>query len=334
MEQKKRLTQIGNIRALAILLVVFGHSIILYSQAWDLYETDWQVPFLNWLKELIDLHQMPLFFSLSGYLFVFTHEKKKGFWNLLKNKTLRLIVPYLGIGICFLLPIRMLIGFPGYQNSGVSDILRKFVCSSDVGHLWFLPALFITFLLSELILALAESIPVIKRYPEVFLCITACGLYLEGYRIGFGYAPLLAVYMYLLWFSLGYAIHKWQRLFRYVCSFRAIKWLLLIMCLLAHIWWGISGSARVLLSLSLKLLFILSVYAMMPEKTCDVVEKVDRNSFGIYLFHSPMIYLTFSIMPNANPIIVIVINLFLFGAIAYALTAWIRKTKLKVFIGE
>ena len=47
MERKTRLTKIGNIRALAIILVVLGHSIILYSYDWNLYETIWKVPFLN-----------------------------------------------------------------------------------------------------------------------------------------------------------------------------------------------------------------------------------------------------------------------------------------------
>ena len=37
-------TKIVNIRALAIILVVLGHSIILYSSQWDLYETINQVP--------------------------------------------------------------------------------------------------------------------------------------------------------------------------------------------------------------------------------------------------------------------------------------------------
>ena len=153
------LTKIGNIRALAIFLVVLGHSIILYSSNWDLYSTNVAVPFLDELKKYIDIIQMPLFFSLSGYLFVFTHGKKRGFGQLLKNKSLRLVVPFLGIAVLYLLPIRLLIGFPSYQNMGVLGFADKILNSNDVGHLWFLPALFIIFLLGELILLLAEKIP-------------------------------------------------------------------------------------------------------------------------------------------------------------------------------
>lgn len=95
MSQQKRLTQLSNIRALAIFLVVLGHSIILYSSSWNLYETTVSAPLLDVLKRIIDIPQMPLFFSLSGYLFVFSHQRSRGFWQLLKNKFLRLLVPYL-----------------------------------------------------------------------------------------------------------------------------------------------------------------------------------------------------------------------------------------------
>ena len=42
--------QIINIRALAILLVVFGHSIILYSSSWSLYSSIHSVPLLDYLR--------------------------------------------------------------------------------------------------------------------------------------------------------------------------------------------------------------------------------------------------------------------------------------------
>lgn len=69
-------TKIVNIRALAIILVVLGHSIILYSSKWDLYETINQVPILDNMKRIIDIIQTSLFFSISGYLFYYSLNKK------------------------------------------------------------------------------------------------------------------------------------------------------------------------------------------------------------------------------------------------------------------
>lgn len=330
----KRLSRIGNIRALAIFLVVLGHSIILYSSGWDLYETAVSVPFLDGVKRIVDVVQMPLFFSLSGYLFLFTHAKKRGFLHLLKSKTLRLLVPYAGIGLCYLLPMRLAIGFPSYQGMGMGDFAVKLLTASDVGHLWFLPALFTTFLLSELILTAVERLPVIGKFADIVLCGAALGLYLEGYRIGFGYPPLLSAYNYLLWFSLGYLLNTRQDVLRRFFGIPAVRWGLLALngALLAY--WFCAGSVRLLVSLATVALCIVNAYVAMPEKSCSLAEKIDRSSFGIYLFHSPLIYITFANIPNAHPAVVVFINLVVFGAAAFGLTELIRKTKLKVLIGE
>ncbi len=334
MAQQKRLSQIENIRALAIFLVVLGHSIILYSSSWDIYETTVSVPFLDSLKRLIDLVQMPLFFSLSGYLFAFTHQKRRGFVYLLKSKALRLLVPYFGIGLCFLFPIRMAIGFSSYQGASFADIIQKFLTSTDVGHLWFLPALFVMFLLSDIILTVVEKIPGVKKFPEVFFCIIAFGLYLEGYRIGFDYPPLLNTYNYLIWFSIGYFLSVWQDALQKVYAKPVVKLALLLLGVSLYAYCFLTASVRVLIVLLTKALFILNIYGAMPKGSCKIIEKIDRNSFGLYLFHSPLIYITFANIPNAHPAIVVFINLVIFGAISFGLTALIRKTKLKILVGE
>jgi len=334
MEQRKRLTQIGNIRALCIFIVVLGHSIILYSSTWNLYSTEVSVPFLNLLKKCIDSIQMPLFFSLSGYLFVYTHKKKRGLWNLLKNKALRLIVPYFSIGLVFMLPIRLTIGYPGYQGASAGQLLCNFLLSSDVGHLWFLPTLFVIFLLAELILSVAERLPVLGRFSDLLLGAVAAGLYLEGHRISFGYAPIQSAYGNLIWFALGYVLCDRQKLVRTIYRSVATKCILTAMGILLMGYQIIVSPMGVIMTLGAKALVITSIYGIMTEKTCSVIEKVDRNSFGIYLFHSPLVYITFTFISNAPPVLVVFINLIVFGAVAYGLTNLVRKAKLKLLIGE
>lgn len=334
MGQQKRLTQVGNIRALAILLVVLGHSIILYSTGWDLYATTRQAPFLSWLKRVIDILQMPLFFSLSGYLFVFTHRKKQGIGQLAKNKFLRLIVPYFGIGLFYLLPIRLTVGYSGYQGNSVVDFALKFLTANDVGHLWFLPALFFILLLSEIILSVAEHIPVLEKFPGIVLLAAGGVLYLEGYRIGLGYGPLLSAFNYLMWFALGYCLNVYQKYIQEIYSIRIVKWGLLLVNLLLLAYSLSVSSVRVLISIGLRALFIINAYGAMPEKTCSFVQRIDCNSFGIYLFHSPLTYITYASIPNAHPAIVVFINFVIFGLAAFGLTELVRKTKLKVLIGE
>ena len=274
----------------------------------------------NGLKDIINVIQMPLYFSLSGYLFAFTHSKKRGMIALLKNKALRLLVPYVGIGVCFLLPVRMVLGFPSYKGMGPVDFALKLLMSNDVGHLWFLPALFCIFVLSEFFLTALEKIPGIRKYPAIFFCVVSLAIYLEGYRFGFGYPPLLSAINYLIWFSFGYFLNTHQALL-------ALNVGMLTWCVTAD-------AMRVLLSLGIVALCIMNIYGAIPEKSCSMIQKIDRNSFGVYLFHSPLIYITFANIPNAHPAIVVFVNLVVFGAATFGLTELVRRIKLKVLIGE
>ena len=113
-----------------------------------------------------------------------------------------------------------------------------------------------------------------------------------------------------------------------------VKWGLLLVNLLLLAYATSVSSVRVLISLGLRALFIINAYGAMPEKTCALVQHIDRNSFGIYLFHSPLIYIPFASIPNAHPAIVVFINFVIFGAAAFGLTELLRKTKLRVLIGE
>lgn len=333
MARQKRLTQIGNIRALAILLVVLGHSIILYSSDWNLYETTWQVPFLDWIKRIIDIIQMPLFFSLSGYLFVLTHSGGK-IRKLVKNKCLRLVVPYLGIGFFWMIPIRIGVEYKGYEKNSIIDIILKFLTANDVGHLWFLPTLFLIFLLSEVLLSVVERIPVLEKISGIVLLFVGGVLYLEGYHIGFGYGPLLSAYNYLMWFALGYCLNIYKIYIQKIYKIRFMKWGLMLANLLL-LWYVLrEPSARVAIFLGLRALFVINVYGMTPEKTCTIIQRIDKNSFGVYLFHSPLIYITFASIPNAYPALVVFINFVVWGSVAFGLTELIRKTKLKILIGE
>ena len=93
MSENKRVYKLDNLRGLAILLVVFGHSIILYSNSWNLIQTSVHVPTLSYIKDIINLIQMPLFFSLSGYLFAYS-KKKTNVPAFILAKLKRLLIPY------------------------------------------------------------------------------------------------------------------------------------------------------------------------------------------------------------------------------------------------
>lgn len=140
--------RLNNIRALAILVVMLGHSIIIYSPAWGIYSTSNSCDFFSQLKSLINILQMPAFFSLSGFLFKSTLDKRDAAY-IIKNKILRLIVPYFFIGLFYMLPIKLIAQYPQWQGKALwKIILFDILLGFDNGHLWYLYSLFIIFCLS------------------------------------------------------------------------------------------------------------------------------------------------------------------------------------------
>lgn len=55
---------------------------------------------------------------------------------------------------------------------------------------------------------------------------------------------------------------------------------------------------------------------------------------GIYLFHSPLVYISFTYWANIAPMAMAAINLIGFGSVAYMLTNLIRATNMGWIIGE
>ena len=61
--------------------------------------------------------------------------------------------------------------------------------------------------------------------------------------------------------------------------------------------------------------------------------KIGKNSFGLYLLYSPLIYITFTYLLNSSPIVVSLLNFFVFVGLVYLMTVLIRKTPMKLLIG-
>ena len=55
---------------------------------------------------------------------------------------------------------------------------------------------------------------------------------------------------------------------------------------------------------------------------------------GLYLFHSPMLYISFAYWPNINPAVMLLINFIGFGTIALLLTELVRRIRCGFVIGE
>lgn len=317
--------KIINIRAVAIIAIVLGHSIILYSEHWGIYTTIVKAPILSIVKEIINTFQLELFFALSGFLFYKSIEKREGIIPFIKKKAVRLIIPYFCIAFCWMNPLKALLATPGFTDGRVivKSICNQLIFSSgSTGHLWYLPTLFGIFCLSYIFM--------IKIYkPNLQGNMILIFLLLCGYLIGLyfpNYFQLNNILHYSIFFFMGYYLY-------YLNSHIILdkyKWTILL-CFLLAILGRIYSTHFHLVYMAL---FVLCIYTFIPDKTNQLIQLISENSFGIYLIHSPLIYITFTYFKDGNPLFVLFLNFFIWGGVSLLLSYWIRKSRLKFFLGE
>lgn len=323
---KQRDYRIDNLRAFAILTVVLGHSIILYSPEWQIYQTSQSSVLFSQIKHFINLYQMPLFFSLSGYLFA--GQKDQHFIEFLSKKTTRLLIPFLFVGLCYMLPVKLILGYPPYQGKSLLTVMKMFLLGNDTGHLWFLPTLFLIFLTAFFVKR------VIKNNLFFWSAFLAATFFLWKLRTMVPLShPLLN---YLKWtleyewsFAFGAVVFHLTNL---TCSLNKKIRLLLggvpisIIALIMLLDLNVS-------SVVFSALICSAFYSLAPNRQVCLLSTISQQSFGVYLFHSPLVYITFSLIPNAKPLIVASVNLFLFGSIAFFLANKLSKSRFKILIG-
>lgn len=314
-----------NIRAIAIIIVVLGHSIILYSSKWNVYTTKYSILILDILKDFINIIQMPIFFSLSGYLlftYLSKHQNDK-FTAYIKKKTKRLGIPFVFISIFWMIPIRKIINFNNYKDISLFTIIKNLILGRDSGHLWYLPTLFLIFIImfylgKILIKRKKIKTDLVTLILLLILSINSFNLYIYQY--------LNSAFMYLFYFYIGWLINKYQN--DLMKSRKKVLLFTIIMCSIFIAWKNTLTNYIIALSI------IIILHLIIPNKTIKIMELIDKNSFGIYLFHSPLVYITYKLFANYNPIFVISINFLIFGTLSFLITDIIRKTKLKFIIGE
>lgn len=322
---------IDNIRAFAIILVVIGHSIILYSSSWSLYETEVPAPYFDFLKKIINVIQMPLFFALAGYLF-YTKVKKIKLKNIIIAKFKRLLIPFLAFSFLWLLPIRLLVNYPGYQNLSVKTIVvDKILFGFDNGHLWYLPTLFLCFVFYAVIITLEQRVGG-ERHKNYYLNF-AIGLIMYVVQIFLALTPYIGYVCQYFWlFSLGLLIHEMKLMH---CDLKRKKWLKVIvgtLCVVATVTY-LCKPNLIFINID-SFLWVLLFFVMKFSQENKFLKIVSDNSFGIYLFHSPLVYITYTYCDNFSPWIVFSMNFFIFGGMSLLFSYMLRKTRIKILLGE
>lgn len=111
--------RIVNLRALAIILIVLGHSIIIYDRSFDLLKSDIAMPMFETVKHFISFIQLKLFFSISGFLMFYKINNYdntslsvslKSVVQFFGDKFYRLLVPFFCVCVIWMDPIKIILG--------------------------------------------------------------------------------------------------------------------------------------------------------------------------------------------------------------------------------
>lgn len=327
--------KIINLRAIAILIVVLGHSIILYDPAWGIYHSDITMPLFLFLKRyLINPIQMPIFFFISGFLFYhsITGKKDLSLKRFFRSKIFRLIVPYFCIAFLWMDPIKWIVGAPGFEeiSNFKSIVFYQTTFSGYLGHLWYLPTLFGVFSISFLCFYLLSRIFSTSNNTYIHIGLFILFLLLHNFAHYFPTTLCFSLIAnYLVYFQ-GGVLFNLLTTNQFPFPIKKLTTTTTILC------WSIALLGAIYFAkvrVIFVLLFIFLSYMLLPSRTNNFINNISKNSYGIYLFHSPLIYITYTYFTNANPIFVVFLNFVVMGTISYILTVYISKTKFKFIIG-
>ena len=137
---KRRYSQIDVLYTIGTLLVIFGHS---HSSDWSKISGTFYETALGFIYTF----HMPLFFFIAGFLFLNSASiEKNGYRKWICDKALKLLVPYAVLSIAAAVPKYY---FEHRSFSGIRSYIIEATFAPRLGvwgHFWFLPVLFILYL--------------------------------------------------------------------------------------------------------------------------------------------------------------------------------------------
>lgn len=343
---KERIKFIDISRALAIIFIVLGHTIVHSEHCGIIYK-------------FIYSFNVVLFFIISGYLF--NVKKDERFYLFFKNKFLRIMIPYFIWEILFIIPY-FIFGSnvdKALGNNG-SFSIKQVILNIIIGNgnnsalkqntsLWFLPALFTMEIIFYFVINKIKKLN--SRKSDI---ITLFVLFFVG--VGTSYLKVDLVWGLKtalnlgIFFYIGYLLKKYNIFNKE--SF-LMKWYVLILMLLvglmAFYFNDIIGYIdyfygnyylMFLSSLFISLLIMIIAYKIKFPK---IFEYLGRNTMGILIFHKLIVIVFQSkfgiisqILINSNAILEVIISILvtiISICCSLIINEIIRKT-LPILIGE
>lgn len=327
----KKAAHFDLLKIFATILVVIAHSSRMYTGLGVVSPANPSM-ILNCLTKLIYSFHMPLFIAISGMVYglcIDDFEKYKDTFKFIKNKAVRLLIPFFFFGFFYVAPIMILCKFTDY--SYLKYCVDGIVLVRNSRHLWYLFVLFEIFVISIFVKPIIQKKTKLINglFVVALLVISIFSHVLPGiFQISnFGY--------YLLFFYLGYYFNKYydkviEVIRKPIC--------IVIMLAITVATFNITFVMIKILKAITGSLFFVGITSHVNESflTKKFVIMMNKDGFGIYLFHPMIIYVLYYFWgdKNVNPIVLC----FGIAIVAYFLsvvfTEVFRKAHLGVAIGE
>lgn len=297
----KQVNEYNLMKVIAIILVVIGHSTYLKISGVDYSEffgQTLQVSFgknIQTVVNIIYIFHMALFFAVSGSVYYIQKNKLNKYKNakeLIINKMKRLMIPYILVGILYVIPIKLISRF--YSTNYVPNAIF-YDMMNGIGHLWFLFALFWIFILFYV---LEKYIYNNNKY--VFWVIILITYFFSDIIYDFMPNGLKSHVQYVIFFCIGYffeIIREKYNNSKYMAFNTVI--LSVIVYVLYYVQKNINFKySQLLILLLVKILLILIVYNIsyllnkyLKISKFKLYQNLYKYNFDIYLFHDPLNYL-------------------------------------------
>ena len=166
---KEWLYELSFMRPILLLLLVSYHAFAPWCGTWDMPAGCAPFEPYRWIALLSRAFRLECFVFISGYIFTFQMLKKNkfsSFKELLSSKMVRLLIP------CWVFSIIYFACFKHYTN--VVDFLIVIV--GGAGHLWYLPCLFICFIVQYLLIKRRYNTGIVLLILSLFTLISVVPL--------------------------------------------------------------------------------------------------------------------------------------------------------------
>ncbi|OOG23571.1 hypothetical protein BZK37_17195 [Enterococcus casseliflavus] len=274
----RRNDQITFLQFIGPIFVILGHSLngftnIYGKSIWGIFSKDW-----------IYIFHMSLFFFIAGFLFV-KSMGKYSYFELIKKKFQRLLIPYLVFNIIFLIPkiiFGNIVGDP--VTLSLKSIVVMFLTPrlNVWGHTWFLFCLFLMFCLYPLWKSIFLS--KLKMIRIVFTVILVISSF---FPINTYFLTISDLMKNLIFFWLGMNVYKNKISVNNYLEANGIKMLVIALTLsIIYIFVLPVQSVKVITAIFIILvLYALPIFVNIENKW---VKYISKESFYIYLLHWPI----------------------------------------------